>query len=225
MEQRIVLALWRPAGLFDAPLRQRLTGLGATTLQLNVSDQAVSEAMRLTAFSEPVDAVASLTGDVDEAGLAALLDGAAERWTGWRVETREPLVPPAVPDGERLDALANVALLRKPDDLPYDEWRAIWQGDHTTVAIETQATFGYVQNRVLAPLAGGDVAGADVVAVVEEHFPMAATTDPHAFYGSGGDDAELRRRMARMFASIGRFGAAEGLDLVPTSRYRWRLVP
>lgn len=224
MENRIVTALWQPSGLFDADLRRRLAEAGATTLHVNVADTAVAAAMRLTALPAPVDAFLTVTGAVDERGLGRILDAVAEQWIGWRVESVEPLVPPEVPDGERLDALANVALLRKPAAQPYDEWRAIWQGDHTTVAIETQATFGYVQNRVLAPLRE-DGWGSDVVAVVEEHFPMAATTDPHAFYGSDGDDAELSRRMDRMFASIARFGAAEGLDLVPTSRYRWRLAP
>ncbi len=224
MEERIVLALWRPADLFDDSLRERLGGLGATAVHVNVADRPVSEAMRLTAMAAPIDACLTLAGNVDEAGLGELASDIAERWTGWRVETVEPIVPPETSDGERLDALANIALLRKPIDQPYDEWRAIWQGDHTTVAIETQGTFGYIQNRVLDPLRPGEE-GADVVAVVEEHFPMAAISDPHAFYGSDGDDAELSRRMERMFASIARFGAAEGLDLVPTSRYRWRLGP
>ena len=223
MEHRLVIALWRPADLSDVTLRERLAQLGATTLQVNVTDDDVADAgMRITTYPAPVDAFVSLTGEVDEQGLAALLDGLAERWLGWRVESTEPIEPQRVPDGERLDALANVALLRKPADQEYDEWRSIWQGDHTTVAIETQATSGYVQNRVLGTLADAD---SDVVAVVEEHFPMAAMTDPHAFYGSDGDDAELERRLTRMFASIARFGAGDGLDLVPTSRYLWRLVP
>lgn len=222
MEHRLVIALWRPADLSDVSLRERLAQLGATTLQVNVTDDDVADAaMRITTYPAPVDAFLSLTGTVDENGLAALLDGLAGSWLGWRVESSEPIEPPPVPDGERLDALANIALLRRPAHQPYDEWRAIWQGDHTTVAIETQGTFGYVQNRVLGAL--GDES--DVVAIVEEHFPMAAMTDSHAFYGSDGDDAELERRMNRMFASIARFGAGDGLDLVPTSRYLWRLVP
>jgi hypothetical protein len=63
-----------------------------------------------------------------------------------------------------------------------------------------------------------------VAAVVEEHFPMEAVSDPHAFFGSDGDEDELQRRMSRMVASIERLGAddsLERLDVVPTSRYRW----
>ena len=41
----------------------------------------------------------------------------------------------------------------------------------------------------------------------------------HAFYGSGGDDAELDRRITELMASVSRIGADRDLDLVPTSRY------
>ena len=66
---------------------------------------------------------------------------------GWEVEERQPLPPPLVPDGVRTDALANLAFIRKPPEASYDSWLQHWQGPHTQVAIETQATFGYVQNR------------------------------------------------------------------------------
>ncbi len=58
---------------------------------------------------------------------------------------------------------------------------------------------------------------------MEELFPTAAITDIHAFYGSGGSDAELSDRLERMMASIARFGADTGLDLVPSSRYLFDL--
>ena len=141
------------------------------------------------------------------------------RCAGWWVETDEPIPPVQVPDGERLDALANVAVLRRPDGLAAEDWLRIWKDDHTPVAIRTQGTFGYVQHRVLEPIAGSP----PVAAIVEEHFPMAALDDIHAFYGSGGDDAELSRRMGELMASCERFGADRDLDLVPTSRYRWQL--
>jgi hypothetical protein len=92
-----------------------------------------------------------------------------------------------------------------------------WKEHHTQVAIETQGSTGYVQHRVLEPLPGSP----EVAAIVEEHFPMAGLTDLHAFYGSGGDDAELSRRIERLMASVSHLGADRDLDLVPTSRYRW----
>src|SRR3546814_4844718 len=89
----------------------------------------------------------------------------------WAVTEREPLPPPPRVDGERTDALANFAFLRRPESMPHDEWLADWLERHTQVAIDTQGTFGYVQNPVLEPLVEGS---ADVAGIVEELFPMAA---------------------------------------------------
>ena len=58
-----------------------------------------------------------------------------------------------------------------------------------------------------------------VDALVEELFPSAGMTDMHAFYGSGGDDAELNDRLTQLMASVARIGADRDLDLVPGSRY------
>ena len=101
-----------------------------------------------------------------------------------------------------------------------EEYLEIWLVDHTPIAIETQNTFGYVQNIVEEALTPGTPA---ISAIVEELFPMAALTDMHAFYGSNGDAEELNRRISTLLASVARFGADQGLDLVPTSRYVWDL--
>ena len=88
------------------------------------------------------------------------------------------------------------------------------------MAIATQATFGYVQNVVLGPVTPDPPR---VDAFVEELFPSAGITDMHAFYGSGGDQAELDDRLTRLMASVARFGADRDLDLVPSSRYVYEL--
>ena len=139
----------------------------------------------------------------------------AGRVAAWRVTERAPLDPRLPADGTRIDALANIAFLRRPAHLAREEWLRIWLEEHTTVAIETQATFGYYQNVVEAPLTPD---APHVDAIVEELFPMAAITDIHAFYGSGGDQAELESRMTRMLDSVQRFGADKNLDVIPTSR-------
>ena len=46
-----------------------------------------------------------------------MLRGVAGRVEGWRVEERRRLDPPETYDGSRADALANVAILRRPADL------------------------------------------------------------------------------------------------------------
>ena len=83
------------------------------------------------------------------------------------------------------------------------------------MAIATQATFGYTQNTVVraltpdAPVLDG---------IVEELFPIEAVSDLHAFFGAA-DDSDLGDRMAKMAASVARFGADHNIDTVPTSRY------
>lgn len=217
-------ALWGPAldsALRSPELHEALRAAGAAKLAVNVDDADVAASkLRITTFDAPVRAVVSIWTEDDPAGFSQLLAGIAERSAGWEVQERTPLVPPPVADGERCPALAQLGLLRIPPDLTADEWLHRWQGLHTSVAIETQATFGYVQNRVLRTVHGSE----RIDALVEELFPMAAMNDLHAFYGSGGDDAELRRRLTLMIESVTRFGAHENLDVLPTSRYVYDLA-
>lgn len=206
--------------LLGPDFRERLRAAGAHRVQVNLDDTDVAEAPLRFGPGTPVVAVVSVwtDGPVDEVGTVVRdLEPTAD---GWRVDERLPIAPPEVPDGERADALANIAFLRRPVSMSPADWLEDWLERHTTVAIETQGTFGYVQNPVVEPVTEG---AADVAGIVEELFPMAGITDSHAFYGSGGDDAELQRRFTRLMESVSRFGADHGLDLVPTSRYVWTL--
>ncbi len=164
---------------------------------------------------DPVRAVVSVW-DAEPGPVAGVLATAATTVHGWRVDERRRLDPPEAWDGSRADALSNVAILRRPDELAYEEWLRRWMVEHTPVAIRTQATFGYVQNVVLEAVTAG---APRVDALVEELFPSAGVTDMHACYGSGGDRAELDRRLGELLASVARIGADRDLDLVPTSRY------
>ncbi|AXK84581.1 hypothetical protein [Nocardia farcinica] len=216
---RLIFALWGVPDPRDPAWVDELTGAGAREVILDVADDAVAAAMlRLTTFETPVEAVLSLVAEPDTAAaVSAVLAGRAERVAGWRVETTAPLPPPTTPVGVRAPGVTNVAFLRRPAELAYDEWLARWRGAHTEVAIATQATFGYVQHRVLERVTAD---APEIAAVVEELFPIEALHDPHAFYGSGGDPAELGRRIEAMMASVATFGADRDLDVVPTSRYR-----
>lgn len=218
-----MFALWGDdlgPDLNAAAFRESLGALGVGRLQVNLDDAPVAAALRLPAGDAPIAAVVSTWGgEADDLvhTLAAL--ASVTRVAGWEVEERRPIAPEEVWDGARLDALANIALLRRPAELTHEEWLHRWLVDHTPVAIATQGTFGYVQNVVVAALTPEDAATGPVAALVEELFPSAAVTDVHAFYGSGGSQAELSDRMEKMMASVARFGADRGLDLVPTSRY------
>jgi hypothetical protein len=207
--------------LLSPGLRERLRDAGGTQLQVNVDDAAVAEAPLRFGPGAPIVSVVSVwLQDPAVAETVAFMSELDPTADGWIVEERLPLEPPPVDDGQRADALANLAFLRRPASMSPEAWRADWLERHTSVAIETQGTFGYVQNPVVEPVTGG---APEVAGIVEELFPMAAMTDSHAFYGSGGDDEELQRRFTRLMESVGRFGADQGLDLVPTSRYVWTL--
>jgi hypothetical protein len=207
--------------LMASGFRDALISVGAHAVAVNLDDADVAPALRFGPGT-PISAVVSVwtSGDPVQA-VSAVADAADESTLhAYRVTEIVRLDPHPVADGVRLDALAQVAVLRRPDHLTHEEYLEYWQVHHTPIAIRTQNTSGYVQNIVEEPLTSSSPL---VAAIVEEHFPMAALTDPHAFYGSGGDDAELDRRMSELMASVARFGADQGLDLVPTSRYRWSL--
>jgi hypothetical protein len=218
---KLILALHDDVAdvLTSAGFRAQLAAAGATALQVNLDDPDVAPAMRFGP-GRPITAIVSVwTASEAAAVVAAVADATDESdLHAYRVDERRRLDPPPVPDGERADALANVAVLRRPESMSREEYLEYWMVSHTPIAIRTQATFGYVQNIVEEPLTPGSP---EISAIVEELFPMAAMTDPHAFYGSGGDEAELNRRFTELMASVARFGADKGLDLVPTSRYLW----
>ncbi|BCI80109.1 hypothetical protein MTY66_17340 [Mycolicibacterium sp. TY66] len=222
---KLIYALWGSGldtALHSTQLHVLLQAAGVNRLQINVDDADVEAAMlRITTFDNPVPAVVSVWADagVDPDPISDLLAAISQRSAGWEVEETVRLEPPVVENGVRTTALAQLGFLRIPADLDPADWLQIWQGQHTSVAIDTQDTFGYVQNRVLRTVHGTE----RVDAVVEELFHMAAMTDVHAFYGSGGDDAELQRRMTLMVESVMRFGAHTNLDSVPTSRYCYAL--
>lgn len=223
---KVMFALHRPdlgTILLSPEFRAALASAGAQAVAVNLDDADVAPALRFGP-AEPITAMVSawLEAPDPSAVVAAVAEAAGEpELHAYRVTEKVRLDPHPVADGTRLDALAQVALLRRPDHMSRDDYLEYWQVHHTPIAIRTQNTSGYIQNIVEEALTPDSP---DVAAIVEEHFPMAALTDPHAFYGSDGDDAELNRRMAELMASVARFGADQGLDLVPTSRYVWRLV-
>ncbi|MFW0784046.1 hypothetical protein AAFP35_05955 [Gordonia sp. CPCC 206044] len=198
----------------DDDLPAAVRRAGAVRLQRNVDDDAVAGAMRIDELDPPIVGVICFWAD-DPRPVLDVLSARVPGVAAWAVTERAPLDPALPRDGRRLDALANIAFLRRPVDMDRAEWLHRWLDEHTRVAIDTQATFGYYQNIVERPLTDGTPA---VDAIVEELFPIAAVSDIHAFYGSGGDQAELDRRMTAMLASVARFGADRDLDVVPTIR-------
>jgi hypothetical protein len=217
---KLMYAAWGddlPTTLRDGGLHRWLEDAGVQRLQLNLDDVDVVPAMRI-ATGAPIGAIISTWSDNDVSpAVTAALTEAASGLAGWEVDERLPIPPPDSPHGTRMDTLANVAVLRRPAELAREEWLHRWLVDHTPIAISTQATFGYVQNVVIRPVTESSPRVVD--ALVEELFPSAGMVDMHAFYGSGGDDAELNDRLTRLMDSVARIGFDHDIDLVPSSRY------
>ena len=204
---------------FRGTIADRLLELDLPGVTVNVKDAAVrASLMTLTTLDPPVVAVVSLWtrqyyGPAVGTALQ-LLAGEAEQVAAYLVTESVPMPGPDTL-GARTPGLANVALLRRPAALDPQSWRERWHLHHTSVAIETQSTFGYRQNEVVRALTPDAPV---IAAIVEELFPIEAVTDLHAFFGAA-DDADLNDRMTRMIASTSTFGANENVDTVPTSRY------
>jgi len=224
--EKVIAVLMRADSNEDWCARQRgpvadaLLELGVPGLSVNVRDDAVRHSlMTLTTLDPPVAAVVSMWtqqcyGDQMSSALA-LLEKECDQLAAYLVTESVPLGAPATESGRRTAGLANIALLRRPAELDQATWLTRWQRDHTSVAIETQSTFGYTQNwvvRTLTPNAPG------IAGIVEELFPVEAITDLKAFFGAA-DDKDLQNRISQMVASTTAFGANENIDTVPTSRY------
>lgn len=194
-------------------LRERtvpeLLSLGAHSVQVNVADPALGHPFGVTPEpgSEQILAAVSLWLDAAEGartGSVLPAPGGDSVWHGWLVCESEPLTnrdrPPG-PDG-RVPGFAQLVALTRPEHLSWGEWRRIWQGSHTSVAIHTQSSFRYVQNVVFRAVTAG---APPYAAIVEECFPVEAATDLHVFFDAVGDDARLTRHMAAMSESCDRF--------------------
>jgi hypothetical protein len=196
---------------------------GVPGLTINVRDDAVRDSlMTLTTLDPPVVGFVSVWthqsyGNQVRSAITRLEKECGEV-AAYLVTESVPLPPPMTAAGQRTEGLANIALLRRPADLDEATWRQRWHIDHTPVAIETQSTFGYTQNAVVRALTPD---APEIAAIVEELFPIEATSDLQAFFGAADDD-DLRDRMERMVASTAAFGANRDIDTVPTSRYLFR---
>lgn len=230
--EKLIYILWRdPAATPDAyaerlrsELGADLRNAGALALKINVADSAVEAAAGLRqmhvlpqadAFINVwVDsAIASLRRPFDEIIAAHSLRHAAYlvcESQPLRNRRRQPQ------PGGRTEGFAQMALLRRPEKLGYEEWLDIWHNSHTTVAVETQSNFEYIQNLVVRQLTPD---GPAYAAIVEECFPAAAMTNPYVFFDAEADEVKFQHNLKRMMDSVARFIDMDKLDVVPTSQY------
>lgn len=223
--EKIIYVAWKPDSVPIAEFARRLRGetaetllaLGVHGLTVIVADQHAVAGLRI-AQRDPTAVVALWVDSASQrAALEQALVAVTARLAGYLVLESVPLVNrrhvPA--PGERIPGLYTVAFLEKPERLDYAAWLALWQGEHTAIAIESQRTFLYVQNvlvRALTPDAP------PWTAIVEEAFPAAAATDPLQFYAADSVDA-LAIQQRRMMASCERFIDFTRFETLPMSAY------
>lgn len=205
-------------------IAEKLLALGARGVQINLADAAVQPAdgLRQVNTRPQMDGLISVWMDSAIKRIRQpfdeVIESAADRMAAYLVTESQPIRNtrfPAEP-GQRTAGFSQLAFLRRPPRLTPEAWLDIWHQRHTQVAIDTQDNFLYVQNVVVRPLS----LGAPVIdAIVEECFPAAAMTDPHAFFDAVGDDSMLKRNIDSMMESCNRFIDFDKIDVVPTSQY------
>ncbi len=231
---QLLLLVWRSPEAtptdFAEQLREAtgsLAAAGTPVAQLNLADEHVHAAapLRQVALDPQPEALVRVAGDQPEAAhrpIQALITGltAVNRVAAYAVQTREPLTDDSGGSGSgaRTPGWSQLALLRRAPDLDVEAFRARWLDHHTTVAIETQSTFRYVQHLVEQRL---DEGAPPLDGIVEECFPVEAMTDPHAFFATGGDTDLLGERINAMVDSVQSFLDLDVLDVIPTSEHRF----
>ena len=233
--EKLLYPLWKAEELAadafrDALLawsKQQLAQASLSGLRLAVADSGVAPAAgrRLSSGAPLPDGLLSLwlPDPGTRAPLEASLADRVARFECYRVREVEPLVNRRAGADGRVPGMCQVALLYRPARLSEEEWLSRWQGSHTPIAIDTQATFGYRQNLVVQALAGS---AAPPDAVVEENFPPGAMTSEYAFYGvEAGDEASLARRRDELMASCARFIDFDRIDVVPMTEYLLQAPP
>ena len=228
--EKLIYALWKDSGEENDGFARRMREEAMPALlekdfhalQLNVVDGAVSSASSLVqsnCLPSPV-AFASMWMDSARQRPSAeeVLKKHAPRIAGYLVTESMPIVntehPPQL--GERTWGFAQVVMLQRPPRLSREDWLKVWLESHTQVAIDTQATFLYVQNIVMRHLTYG---APHIDAFVEEGFPKSAMTSQEAFYDAEGNKAKYKKNLKAMIDSCVRFLDFDRIDVIPTSQY------
>ena len=228
--EKLVYVVWRPSGASADEFAQQLCAaaaswsrLGARKVSVNVVDRFVEPALavRLTHLDPPPSAVVSFWLDAcdDRGPIEDDLSRRSARVAGYLVVESVPLVNTTRTArlGERTPGINMIALIERPDRIPYDRWIEHWHGHHKRVALETQCTYAYVRNVVVRPLTSGAPPWAGIV---EEGFPSEAVTDPMLWYRADGSPETLQKNMGRMIDSVQAFLDIDKVESHPMSEYR-----
>ena len=164
--EKLCYVVWKPApvpgaAFRDALLRDAVPGLracGATRISVLVADEhaEVVQKARIAREGEPIAGLITLWLDSVDAHpqIEAVLREHASRLAGYLV-TESVVLPNSThiaAPGERTPGVTLLALLEKPERLSFEEWIAIWHGQHSPLALEIQCTYLYVRNVVVRAL-------------------------------------------------------------------------
>lgn len=230
--EKIVAALWRaPAQdreAFNAGVRERLVpalrAAGASAIRINLRDAAVDAGAGLVQRWREPEAVVQFWLPAANprffGGAEAALGAAGSRFAAWLVVEATIIANTAhrPTPGDRTWGWAQATFFAFRADLSPEAADAHWRTHHTTVAIETQANFEYVQNRIVRALTAEAPA---YDAFVEECFPPEALTDSKVFFDAVGDEAKYQANLATMMDSCARFIDFGRIDVIPTSQHNF----
>ena len=229
--EKLVYVLWKPSAAPDPEFARamldrvgpKLTALGARGLTLHLSDADVQAVLRarISRLTPPVSGLVSFWLDAadERAPLERALAEATARFAGYLVVESVPLrnTTHTAPLGRRTPGIVMVALIQRPERMPWEAWIAHWHGPHRKVALETQCTFLYVRNVVVRALTPDAPPWAGIV---EEGFPAEAVTDPMRWYKAEGSPETLKQNVKRMVESCRAFLDLDRVESHPMSEYR-----
>ena len=112
----------------------------------------------------------------------------------YRCEGRMPLAIELSPN-ERYPGTVQLCCFRCPAGLSDEALVDHWYGEHTTIAIDTQNTEGYRQNRVL------DHWGHQLDGIVEEYFPIECADSLTDFFADGDKPDAMMANIEKLTAS------------------------
>jgi hypothetical protein len=227
--EKICTLLWKPHGVSDDAFRDallreapELAKRGALRLRLSVVDAHVAAGTknRVSRMDPPKSALISYW--VHEADARALVEerlaACSEKLCAFLVVESEPIrnTEHVAPLGNRTPGFNLVTGIEPKAGMAYADFIAHWHHEHRACAVETQSTFGYVRNEIVRALSPDAPSWA---AIVEEHFPIEALSDPMIWYAAQGSEERFRRNLKRMIESCAAFLAMDRVDSHPMSEY------
>jgi hypothetical protein len=227
--EKICTVLWKPEGVSDDSFRDALLDEapalardGAMRLRIDVVDGHVAAGVKVRFGRMHPPKAAQVSYWVHEADargpVEQRLARRAAKLASYLVVESEPLrnTRHVAPLGQRTPGFDLVTCIEPKDGLPHAEFVERWHKEHRKVALETQSTFGYVRNEIVRALTP-DAPG--WAAIVEEHFPIEALTDPMVWYAAEGSQERYRRHLERMMQSCMAFLALDRVESHPMSEY------